>query len=74
MGIITLINFGVTNKRAVIGKELKRLKKKVILREMIWIVIVVLIGDKKVKGGIFLSFFSVFLFMIIGTKKDERRD
>lgn len=28
MGIITLINFGVANKRAVIGKELKRLKKK----------------------------------------------
>ena len=39
---------------------------------MTWIVIVVLIGDKKVKGGIFLSFFSVFLFMVIGTKKDER--
>lgn len=74
MGIITLINFVVTNKRAVIDKELKRLKKKVILREMIWIVIVVLIGDKKVKGGILLSFFSVFLFMVIGIKKDERRD
>ena len=28
IGIITLINFGVTNKRAVIDKELKRLKKK----------------------------------------------
>ena len=60
IGIITLINFGVANKRAVIGKELKRLKKKVILREMIWIVIVVLIGDKKVKGGILLSFFRYF--------------
>lgn len=32
MGIITLINFGVTNKRAVIGKELKRLKKSNIER------------------------------------------
>lgn len=27
---------------------------------MIWIVIVVLIGDKKVKGGILLSFFRYF--------------
>lgn len=32
IGIITLINFGVTNKRAVIDKELKRLKKSNIER------------------------------------------
>lgn len=29
---------------------------------MIWIVIVVLIGDKKVKGGILLSFFGIFIY------------
>ena len=41
---------------------------------MIWIVIVVLIGDKKVKGGILLSFFAVFLFTIIDKIKNERKD
>ena len=56
MGIITLINFAITNKRTVIDKELKRLKKKVILRELTWIMLVLLLEDKRIKGGILLSF------------------
>lgn len=51
MGIITLINFAITNKRTVIDKELKRLKKKVILRELTWIMLVLLLEDKRIKGA-----------------------
>lgn len=61
MGIITLINFAITNKRAVIDKELKRLKKKVILRELTWIMLVLLLEDKRIKGGILLSFLQYFI-------------
>ena len=74
MGIITLINFAITNKRTVIDKELKRLKKKVILRELTWIMLVLLLEDKRIKGGILLSFFAVFLFTIIDKIKNERKD
>ena len=36
--------------------------------------LVLLLEDKRIKGGILLSFFAVFLFTIIDKIKNERKD
>ena len=42
-------------------------------REAIWIIVVFVMRDKKTKGGIFLSFMTIFVFMIIGKIENEKK-
>ena len=43
------------------------------MREAIWIIVVFVMRDKKTKGGIFLSFMTIFVFMIIGKIENEKK-
>lgn len=72
-GIIMLIDFFIPITKEISGKKWNQLRKQIILREAIWIIVVLGVSDKKMKGGIFLSFVTIFVFMIIGKIENEKK-
>ncbi len=73
VGIIFLIDFFIPITKGISGKKWNQLRKQITLREAIWIIVVFVMRDKKTKGGIFLSFMTIFVFMIIGKIENEKK-